>query len=94
VWRRLINSRDAVGTWYVLLLAFLAVYSITEKVILEQSELLWTLFIATTLYLTPRRVRVPAPAPAPAAERPATGAATTTRTAAFTPHRPRPRPAG
>lgn len=85
IWRRAINSRDAVGTWYVLLLGFLAVYSITEKVILEQSELLWTLFIATVFYLTPRRV----PVSAPAAERPAAAKA-----AAFTPHRPRPRPFG
>lgn len=66
VWRRLVTSADSVGTWYALLLGFLIVYSVTEKVILQQSELVWTLFVATLLYLTPRRVAVAAQTPPPA----------------------------
>lgn len=66
IWRRLVISTDSVGTWYALLLGFLIVYSITEKVILQQSELVWTLFVATLLYLTPRRVAATAQAPPPA----------------------------
>lgn len=65
VWPRLVDSNDHVGAFYALFLIFLLVYSLPEKVILEQSHLMWVLFLMTTFWLTPERRRFARPAGAP-----------------------------
>ncbi|UEM21440.1 O-antigen ligase family protein [Skermanella mucosa] len=52
---RLIGSDDIAGLFYMLLMIYTLIYSMTEKFLLEQSELTWTLIMVTLLYLTPRR---------------------------------------
>jgi hypothetical protein len=53
---RLIKSEDIVGLFYALIMIYALIYSLTEKFLLEQSELTWMLIMVTLLYLTPRRV--------------------------------------
>ena len=55
---RLIKSNDIVGLFYPLILIYALIYSLTEKFLLEQSELTWVLIMITLIYLTPRRVPV------------------------------------
>lgn len=57
---RLIRSTDTAGLFYALLMIYAMIYSLTEKFLLEQSELTWMLIMVTLIYLTPRRVAVPA----------------------------------
>jgi exopolysaccharide production protein ExoQ len=63
---RLINSNDIVGLFYPLILIYALIYSLTEKFLLEQSELTWVLILTTLLYLTPRRVPAVSRFPVPA----------------------------
>ncbi|WP_207485841.1 O-antigen ligase family protein [Arenibaculum pallidiluteum] len=65
VWQRLVTSTDNVGVFYALFLAFLLVYSFPERVILEQSNLMWALFLMTSFWLTPQRVPAVRTAPRP-----------------------------
>jgi exopolysaccharide production protein ExoQ len=53
---RLIRSNDIVGLFYPLILIYALIYSMTEKFLLEQSEMIWVLMMVTLIYLTPRRV--------------------------------------
>ena len=39
----------------LVILLYSLIYSLTEKFLLEQSELTWVLILTTLLYLTPRR---------------------------------------
>ena len=57
---RLIRSTDTAGLFYALLMIYAMIYSLTEKFLLEQSELTWMLIMVTLIYLTPRRGTVPA----------------------------------
>jgi O-antigen ligase len=66
-YRRMIRSNDIVGLFYPLIMIYSLIYSLTEKFLLEQSELTWVLIMITLIYLTPRRVivvsrRSPSPA--------------------------------
>ena len=49
-----------------MILLYSLIYSLTEKFLLEQSELTWVLILTTLLYLTPRRVTVVSRSPTPA----------------------------
>ncbi|EWY35746.1 hypothetical protein N825_35840 [Skermanella stibiiresistens SB22] len=60
---RLIGSDDMAGLFYMLLMIYALIYSMTEKFLLEQSELTWVLMMVTLLYLTPRRATVPSQRP-------------------------------
>jgi exopolysaccharide production protein ExoQ len=67
---RLIRSTDIVGLFYALVMIYAVIYSLTEKFLLEQSELTWMLIMVSLIYLTPRRIFVVrteriAPDPAP-----------------------------
>ncbi|WP_158043441.1 O-antigen ligase family protein [Skermanella pratensis] len=66
---RLVRSDDIAGLFYMLLMIYTLVYSMTEKFLLEQSELTWTLIMVTLLYLTPRRVAASGRSPMPAPSR-------------------------
>ncbi|HEV7368200.1 O-antigen ligase [Arenibaculum sp.] len=59
---RLTTSRDAVGLFYVMFFLFSFVYSITEKFLLEQTDILWLVLMVCLLYLTPVRQESGAPA--------------------------------
>lgn len=52
---RLTSSRDAVGLFYPMFFLFSLVYSITEKFLLEQTDILWVTMMVCLLYLTPAR---------------------------------------
>jgi exopolysaccharide production protein ExoQ len=60
------GSGDIAGLFYPLILLYSLIYSLTEKFLLEQSELTWVLILTTLLYLTPRSLpgvrRSPVPA--------------------------------
>ena len=43
------------GLFYPLIMIYSLIYSLTEKFLLEQSELTWVLIMITLIYLTPRR---------------------------------------
>jgi exopolysaccharide production protein ExoQ len=55
-YRRLIRNHDIVGLFYALVIIYSLIYSLTEKFLLEQSELTWVLIMVTLIYLTPRRM--------------------------------------
>ncbi len=66
-YRRLLSNHDTAGLFYMLVMIYSLIYSLTEKFLLEQSELTWVLIMITLIYLTPRRVimvsrRSPSPA--------------------------------
>jgi O-antigen ligase len=65
VWPRLVDTKDHVGAFYALFLVFFLVYSLPEKVILEQSHLMWVMFLMVMMWLTPERRRFAAAAPRP-----------------------------
>lgn len=60
---QLVRTGSRPNGWYLALALFLLVYSLTEKVILQQSEIVWLLFTTNLLYLG-RQYR-PAPVAAP-----------------------------
>jgi hypothetical protein len=60
------RSGDIAGLFYPLILLYSLIYSLTEKFLLEQSELTWVLILTTLLYLTPRRLPAVRRSPVPA----------------------------
>ena len=64
VWKRLVTTSDLAGVFYMLFLAFLLVYSLPERVLMEQSNLMWALYLMILFWLTPQRAAAAQPAPA------------------------------
>ena len=48
---RLTSSRDPIGLWFPLFLAFMILTSITERAILQQGSIEWILYVTTLFYL-------------------------------------------
>lgn len=48
---RLTSSRDPIGLWFPLFLAFMILTSITERTILQQGSIEWILYVTTLFYL-------------------------------------------
>ena len=63
--RSQVRGGDIAGLFYPLILLYSLIYSLTEKFLLEQSELTWVLILTTLLYLTPRRLPAVRRSPVP-----------------------------
>jgi len=53
--RYLTRSADAIGLWMAMAVSYMALYALTEQVLMQQSEITWVMTVATLFWLTPLR---------------------------------------
>lgn len=53
--RWLMQSSDAVGLWLVLTMSYMMIYAMTERVLIQHSEITWVMLVAVLFWLAPKR---------------------------------------
>jgi exopolysaccharide production protein ExoQ len=52
--QRLTEQRDATAIWLAMILGYTFIYAWTEQILMQQSEIVWVMLVATLFWLTPR----------------------------------------
>jgi exopolysaccharide production protein ExoQ len=53
--RWLMRSPDAIGLWLALTMSYMMIYAITERVLIQHSEITWVILVAVLFWLAPSR---------------------------------------